>query len=399
MSTATIDASVAVRPRRRRLVLGVLGLLALLLIAAGAAAGALVAWDGQYEGRILPGVHAGSVDLSGLDRAGAAAAIEAAYPYADGRVVLRTPDGDRAIPFSAIGRRVDVDALVDAAMASGREAALPDRLATQLRQATEGTTLQPTASFDAAALADRVRALVGTLALAPVDATITMGPDGVVVTSSRQGRAADPAPVVDAATAAVRDAGAASEVVVDVPTTVVEPARTDAAVAVARLRATRIVRDVVVTFQKRAWKIKAATIRGWVSFAWQPDGTVAPVVDPSGIAANLKRPAKVLLRPAIAAEYLRSRSGRIVGVVSSRNGRALDVDATVARIAAELERRSGGAPGSRVGVALARVVPDAHDRRGGQARAGHDEAGQAGRPTSRSASATSSAPTSGGPRS
>ena len=358
MSTATIDAPVAVRPRRRRLVLAVVGLLALLLVAAGAAAGALVAWDGQYEGRILPGVHAGTADLSGLDRAGAAAAIEAAFPWADGRVILRTPDGDRAIPFSAIGRRVDVEALVDAAMASGREPALPDRLAAQLRQAADGTTLEPTASFDAGALADRVRALVATLALQPVDATIAMGPDGVVVTGARPGRAVDAGPVVDAATAAVRDAGAAREVVVDVPATVVEPARSDAAVARARIRAKRIVGDVSVTFKAKAWTIKAATVRSWLSFAWQPDGSVDPVIDQGGMAATLAKPAKTLLVRPVGAEYLRSRTGRIVGVMSSKNGRAVDTAATVARIAAELERRSGGAPPrSRVGIALTSVVP------------------------------------------
>jgi vancomycin resistance protein YoaR len=357
MSTATIDTPAAVRPRRRRVVLGALALVAFLALVAGAAAASLLVWDRQYEGRILPGVRVGTTDLSGLDRSAAVAAIEAAYPYADGRIVLRTPDGDRAIPFSAIGRRVEVDDLVDRAMASGRAASGPERLTAEVRQALDGTGLQASAVFAEAALAAAVRGAVEPLARQPVDATISMGPAGPVVTASREGRAVDPASVVAAATTAVRDAGAAGDVVVNVPATVIPPSRSDTAVDTARVRAVRIVRDVTVAFGDKAWKIKADTVRRWVSFAANPDGSVAPVIDPTHIAETLKKPVKFVLRPAIAAAYLRNRAGRIVGVVASKDGRALDVDATVARIVGELERRSGGAPGNRVGVAISGLAP------------------------------------------
>ena len=359
MSTATIDAPAAARPRRRRLGLVAFGgIVMLAAAAAGIGAAALAAWDAQYEGRILPGVRAGTVDLSGLDRAAAAAAIEAADPYRTGRVVLRTPDGDRTISFSDISRHADIDALVDAAMGSGRETTLPDRLAVQLRQAMDGTSVAPSPVFDEAALDAAVRAAVAPLARTPVDASIAMGADGTIATTdSRPGRTVDAAPVSEAAVAAVRDAGVATELVIDVPTTAIAPARSGEAAAVARVRAQRIVGDVLVTWQQKTWKIKADTVRSWISFAWQPDGSVMPVIDTSEAAATLAKPKKLILKPAIAADYLRSRSGRIVGVVASRNGRALDVGATVARIAAELDRRSGGAPGARVGVAIARVAP------------------------------------------
>jgi vancomycin resistance protein YoaR len=357
MSTATVDASVAARPRRRRLLVGALAVALLVVLGAGIAAAALVAWDAQYEGRVLPGVHVGTLDVSGLDRPGAAAAIRAAYPYGDGRVVLHTPDGDREIPFAAIGRRVEVDALVDAAMASGRLPSLVDRVGAQLRQAMDGTELGAVPVFDEAALATAVRAAVAPLAREPVDATIAMGPDGVVVTPSREGRSVDVDAVTAASSAAVRDAGRAHEVAVAVPTTAVVPTRTDIAADMARIRAARIVHDVTVAFGGKTWKIPAATIRTWISFAWQPDGSVVPVVDQAHIGATLAKPARFVLRPAIAASFLRSRSGRIVGVVASRDGRALDMDATVARVAAELERRSGGGPGNRVGIALTNLAP------------------------------------------
>src|SRR5512141_382982 len=53
----------------------VLGLAAALLLGVGA----LYAYDRQFTGRILPGVHVGSVDLSGRSADEARAALEAAY--------------------------------------------------------------------------------------------------------------------------------------------------------------------------------------------------------------------------------------------------------------------------------------------------------------------------------
>ena len=41
----------------------------------------LYAWDAGYEGRVLPGVSVGSVDLSGMDREAAVAAVASRYPY------------------------------------------------------------------------------------------------------------------------------------------------------------------------------------------------------------------------------------------------------------------------------------------------------------------------------
>src|SRR3954467_13818498 len=52
-----------------------LGLAAVLALGAGA----LYAYDQQYAGRVLPGVHIGDVDLSGLDAGAAAGRLHARY--------------------------------------------------------------------------------------------------------------------------------------------------------------------------------------------------------------------------------------------------------------------------------------------------------------------------------
>jgi vancomycin resistance protein YoaR len=354
-------AVAAVKPVRRRhrgrAIAAVLALVLLPVLLVAGAAGGLAAWDAGYEGRILPGVHAGAADLSGLDRASAAAAIAAAYPYQDGRIVIRTPDGDVTIAYADIRRRPDVDAMVDEAMASGRAGTMAERAVAEIRQALDGTTIQPRAVFDEAALAAAVEAAVAPLAKDPVDATITMTADGPVTTAARAGRTVDPKPYVAAAIAGVTGADAPHEVVVDVATTAVAPAVDDEAISIARIRATRLVGDVRVTWGRKAWTIKAATVRGWVRFETRPDGSVAPVIEMSSVDAALAKAAKAVAKAPVDATFLKSRGGRVVGVVASRDGRALDMDKTIARIAAELEARSNGGPGASVAVATAKVAP------------------------------------------
>ena len=62
--------STGVMPRRRGRRLGavLVALLVLLAVGAGTAAASLYAWDAGYEGRVLPGVSVGSVDVSGMTR-------------------------------------------------------------------------------------------------------------------------------------------------------------------------------------------------------------------------------------------------------------------------------------------------------------------------------------------
>ena len=350
-------APVGGRPSRRRRVLLALLVILVPVMLVGATAGGLLAWDAGYEGRVLPGVHVGDADLSGLDRTQAGAAIAAAYPYQDGRVVLRTPDGDVAIPYASFGRRPDVDALVDEAMASGRVAGLPERTLAQLRQAVEGTTIEPRVVLDESALVAAVTAALRPLERDPVDATIAMRPVGPVTTTARAGRSVDPSPVAAAAVAAVTGTDAPPEVSLAVETVSIAPTIDDEAVAIARVRAQRMIDDVRVAYGKKSWTIKADTVRGWIRFEERAGGSVVPVVDPSDASATLAKATKAVEKAPVDAIILRNRRGKPVGVVASKDGRALDVDATVARIAAEIEARGTGRPSARVAVAVAKTFP------------------------------------------
>ena len=145
---ATLEST---RPARwpKVLLAFLLGLgLALLL-----AVGGVFAYEQAHAGKIGAGVHAGSVDLSGLTREQAAAKLTAAYASLGvGQLALTLPDGTRTVSYADLGRRLDVNAMLDAALAVGRSGNPLTRVADEIRTAIHGTTVAPVVTFDQTAL-------------------------------------------------------------------------------------------------------------------------------------------------------------------------------------------------------------------------------------------------------
>ena len=298
-----------------------------------------------------------AVDLSGLDRAGATEALQAAFAYDQGDLVLRAPGGDITIPYRAFGRHADVDALVDAALQSGRGGDLATRLVAELGQALHGVSLRPQVVLDQQALAAAVTAALAPLRTSPVDATIAASADGFVTTPAEPGRAVDPGPVIAAALAAVAAPDAPSEVVVPTIPAAVPAAVDDTAVRTAAARADLVVGDLTIAFGKHTWKLKASTVRSWIVFTTAPDGTVQPGVNVTKIPPWLKGIAKTVRKPATSAVFLRANTGQIVGVAASADGAQLDAGATAQRIADGLMARIATGVAAPVKVALAPVPP------------------------------------------
>ncbi len=346
------------RLRRRLGLFAVAFVLGLVAVIAVSGAG-LAAWDSSYGARVLPGVHVGGIDLSGLDRASAAAALRAGLLYDQGELILRTPGGDVSIPYSAFNRRADVDALVDAALGSARTGDLATRVVSQLGQAVHGVSLAAPVVFDGQALAAAVTAALAPLDAGPVDATIAVTHTGYAVTPARDGSSVDAAPVIAAAVAAVEQAGAAAQIVIPVTASPVPAVVSDEAVRAAAFRAGLITSSAItITSGKRSWTITAATIRTWVGFSAAPDGSLQPTIDLTKIPAALKSVAKKLLTPATSAVFLHAKSGTIVGVAASADGKQLDLAATSRRISdALLARIPAFGIAAPVKVAMAPVPP------------------------------------------
>ena len=134
-----------------KLVLGVLAGFALTL---AFGAGALLAYQGQYADRVYPGVSVAGVDVSGLSRADAAARLGAELAgYGEGSVVLTVDGTEITLPYAALGRRADVERLVELAWSVGRDHPDPiGRAAQGVRSLLDGTHIDPLVVLDAAAV-------------------------------------------------------------------------------------------------------------------------------------------------------------------------------------------------------------------------------------------------------
>jgi vancomycin resistance protein YoaR len=329
-----------------------------LALALAAAALALVALDASYEGRVLPGVHVGGTDLSGLDRVAAGSALQADFgAISDGTLVLETEAGDVSLSYSSFSRRLAVDAVVDEALHAGRAGNAAERAVGEVRLALWHRSLEPAVVLDEVALRSAVVRALGDLERRPVDAHIRMGPFGVLTMPARAGRSFDAADVAARALERLRRSDAPAEVRIAAPATAIAPLRGDDVVFAARESAERMIHKLVVTGRARSWTIAGGTIRTWIRFVADADGSVYPQIDEAAIPDALRKIARKVSRKPVSAEYLRSKGGTVVGVAAGKNGRRLDVDATTAAIVTALEARAAGVETKQVAAKLAVVEP------------------------------------------
>jgi hypothetical protein len=345
---------------RRKAVLGfglafVVGLAATLALGAGG----MYAYDQQYAGRVLPGVRVGSVDLSGLDRDAAREQLLAAYAsLEDGSLVLEGPDGDMSIPYSAFDRTLDVEPVLDAAMAVGRAASPVDRAVAQARTVIEGVTLEPTVRYDAGALNAALVADLTPLVVAPVDATLSGTDEGFSSTPARVGQTLSVAEVQASVEGRIGELELGPELRIKVASQPLEPRIDDTDAAAAIAAAERMVQDVEITIGDESWPIRARTIRTWIGFQATPEGTVAPTVDAEAASVTVRSIATKINREPKNATFLIGKSGAIVGVTASKDGRSVDQGATTAALMTLLEARGTGVAVAAMEPALTTLAPE-----------------------------------------
>ncbi|HSG85058.1 MAG TPA: VanW family protein [Candidatus Limnocylindrales bacterium] len=349
-----------VAPRRPRLALrfGV-AFIAGILVALLLGTGAIYAYDRQYDGRVLPGVQVGGVDLGGMDRDEAIAALEAAYTSArQGVAVIEAGSvAEVTIPYEDFGRRLDAEAVADLALAAGRSGNPLERAVSQARTALNGATVEPIIVIDEAALAARVERSIQRLELQPVDGSIIFGEEGIEISPARWGRTFDHEAIIAEIAAAARSTDAPPEIRVAAMPTTTPPVIDDVDTTIARTTAERMIADVVLVDGDDTWSIEAPKVQAWLSFGMTEDGAIEPVVDQAKVEADLAPVAKDLERAPRNASYLVGKSGAIVGVTPSRTGRSLDATATTTAIVAALEARAAGLPEPALAPAVVTTQP------------------------------------------
>ncbi len=330
-----------------------------ILVAMLIGTGAIYAYDRQYEGRVLPGVHVGDVDLSGLDRDEAIAALESAYaPLGEGVAVIEAGSvAELSIPYEDFGRRLDAEAVADLALAAGRSGSPLERAVSQARTALNGTGLEPIVVTDEATLAADVRRALERLELQPVDGTITIGESGIETTPARWGRTFDHEAITADILELLASPDAPAEVRVSALPTTTPPAVDDVDTAVARTTAERMIAEVTLTQGEETWSIDPAKVQMWLAFTATEDGGIEPVVDPAKVEADLAPIASDVERAPRNASYLVGKSGAIVGTTPSRTGRSLDTTATTTAILAALAARADGLPEPALAPAVTTTQP------------------------------------------
>ena len=337
---ATLDSTRSVRWPRVLLAF-LIGIGLALVVAAGG----VFAYEQAHAGKIGAGVHAGSVDVSGLSRDQAIAKVSAAYASAGvGQLGLALPDGTTNVSYADLGRHVDAAAMVDAALAIGRSGNPLARVADEIQTALHGTTIAPVVTFDQAALTASLTKVAASLARSPIDAAVHSSATGFVATTSSDGRSLSVDALARQVMQTIGSAGAPATATIDVSTdlTSVAPAVTSNQASQAAAAGNAEIAPIVLSHDTDTWTIPAATVATWLSVGLAGDGSPVIQADETKVSASLGALAKTINRKAVDATFLFSKQNKVVGVVAGKDGRALDVAGSVTLVQALLAQRAAG---------------------------------------------------------
>jgi vancomycin resistance protein YoaR len=333
-----------------------------------------------YSSKIVPGVHVGAVDLSGLTRDEAIARLQSSYGYlSQGNVTILTAQGEATIAYEQLGRGPDAGAMADMALGVGHTGNPLDQALETLHTAIAGQAVPLQVAVDPNAVAQEVRSLVSTNQL-PVNAGVaTLPDDAYAVKPSRPGQGIDEIALCNAIvdglvqTDAPATFGAGGTLVELKPTV----SNDDAIKAI--LAARKMTIDVEVTFgiafgspaasqtpnptasaaqtsapapQVVDWR----TVQSWIVFRTDSEGRYWPAADPSLMRSYLQiLSQRVQVAPV--EPMITVKSDGTASVAGGEDGIQIDVDATARALAAYLDGLASGGSESSVGVVAAPLAP------------------------------------------
>jgi lipoprotein-anchoring transpeptidase ErfK/SrfK len=194
----------------------VIALLGAVLLFFAAGGGALAVADDYLAREVLPlGAEVAGVDVSGLTREAARAMIEQeiAAPLAEPIEVVHD---DRAFTLQAASLiSVDVAGMVDAAFEPKATSPLPRRVADRMLGRLSGASADVSLSVDEAALEAWIANVADYVDSDPVDATMTVEVNRLVVEPAREGETVDRTATAESIRAALADGTKRVGVVVD----------------------------------------------------------------------------------------------------------------------------------------------------------------------------------------
>ena len=361
LAAAVTDDEHPARPRRRRslaLRFGVSFVVGFVL-AIGIAGGVVYAWGQQYEGRVLPGVRVGSTELGGLTRDQAGAEIATAYEsLGSGQITLAGPDDQiTTIDYADIGRGPDTSALVDAALAAGRQGGPLANLFSEPHAALNGITVDPAATYDRSKLAAAVAAFASTIDQTPVDASVSASLGGTFsVFPAKDGRAVDEAALLTALDPQLAALDTPASIEMAVPVVSLAPAVATATAEAAKAAADRMATDMVIARGEDSWTIDGTSLAPLISVSTAADGSITPVLDDSGLDPILETLAKKVDQK-VRDAGLKLVNGHVIATGTSREGRKLNSAGMKAAILSAIGARRAGVVASPVAAVVKAVDP------------------------------------------
>jgi vancomycin resistance protein YoaR len=330
---------------------GLFGALAL----AGAVALAL-AW--ANDGRVMPNVHVGSVDVSGLTREEAIRRLDSAYAYLrEGQVVVTTPAGKSIVTYAQSGRGPDSAAMADAALRSGRSDNPVIGVAAAIRTLIGGYDVPVVVKLDPLALQTRLAEATAPDTIAPKDASVVRQGDSYVVEPSTNGQGIDQRALATQVIDSLARADAPGEIGIESKPVALIPTVSDAEAQAAAIAASKMAVSVDLTYGGKVWHVEASTVRDWIAFGLPSGGTYGPGIDPSYVNWYLQAVARDIYVAPVEPRIL-YKGGTPSGLTASQPGQALDVPASMQAIAAYLgSLASGNPPQANVALVVNQLPP------------------------------------------
>ena len=343
-------------PESARLVLGfAIGAFGAFFLAAALALGV----SAMNDGRIMPGVHAGSVDLSGLTSEEAVAKLNAAYAgLSQGTITVTTPEGTGTISYADAGRAPDSVAMAAAAMAVGRGDPITGTAST-LRSVAGGTDIPVIVKIDPVALQTKIRD-VATAGKAPAkDADVDVSGEYWTVVPSATGTGIDEEATANELIDKLIDPDAGPQVSISADFVTLQPYVTDEQAQAAIDASEKMIVDVQLAYAEQSWDVSSATVRSWIIFGFRTDGTFGPVVDPTPVRGFLATIAPEVEIKAVEPRVTYDKKGNPTGVTGGEPGQAMDFDATFVNLASYLDDLAydGAISGSPIPVAVQMIQP------------------------------------------
>jgi vancomycin resistance protein YoaR len=313
-------------------------------------------YAGSYDNRILPGVHVGSVDLSGLSRDQAVGTLSGNYAYvAEGEVTVTTPVGVTTITYQQLGRRPDAEAMADAAMSVGHSGNPLADAASVLHAAAFGQEVPVVIQVDPGALAERIHKLVGASNIPAQDAQAT-GKDGnFAVRASTQGYGVDEVAIGTMVIDKLSRADAPADLQAGGKFVSLKPHVSDDSARAAIAQAQKMFVDVSLTWSKlpvnapaatswhpQTWTVTNAQIKSWIIFGQRQDGTYAPAVDPAQVSAYLAGISSKVSIPPVEPAVIWDLDGKPKDLTPGKDGVGIDLGATTAALSAYLDQLAAG---------------------------------------------------------